>query len=175
MVVGRGNGHLTAVRLVVGERFGVRLSVTGSGDRRQPDAFLDAVAGFFDTVRLGPEFGPPVLESATVVSAADLGAAYRTDPQAADATYKGRWVRVTGPVAALGPDGWAFELAAGGTPIAVQRAPRGRSSVRVRAGGESVTVTGKCMGATEPVAGAGPRIVLANATVARPAKTEKPK
>ena len=137
------DSKLTALRAVVGERSAVRMTVTGSGDRDNPGAFLDAAAGFFDTVRLGPAFGPPVLTDPVAVSAVELGAAYRDDPKAADAKYKDKWVRVTGPVAAVA-DGTTFELDAGGTAISVRRAPRGRLSVPVRKGAGTVTVTGKC-------------------------------
>ena len=103
------------------------------------------------------------------MSAADLGAAYRADAKTADAKYRDHWVRVTGPVTAVGTDGTTFELDAGGAIIDVHRATRGRLSVPVRKGSRPVTVTGKCQGLSDPAAGATPRIVLADATVARPA------
>jgi hypothetical protein len=169
VIVNNDDGRLTALRAVVGERSALRLTVTGSGDRDKPAAFLETATAFFDTVRPGPNFGPPVLGDPVVVSAAGLGAAYRTDPKTADAAYKDRWVRVTGPVTAAGADWTTFEMDTGGTVIAVRRAPRGRLSVPVRVGAGTVTVTGKCEGMPELAPGTAPRIVLADATVIRPA------
>jgi hypothetical protein len=168
VIVNADDGKLTALRAVVGERSAVRMTVTGSGDRDNPVPFLEAAAGFFDTVRLGPAFGPPVLEDPVAVSAADLGATYRADPKAADARYKDRWVRVTGPVSAVGADGTSFELDGSRTVIVVQRAPRGRQSVPVRPGDGTVTATGKCQG-MDPDG----RLVLADATVVRPPNGKK--
>ena len=160
------DSRATAVRLVVGERSCVRMAVSGAGDRDKPDAALDAAGAFFNAVHLGPAFGPPILEDPVAVSAADLGAAYRADAKAADARFKGRWVRVTGPVTAVAPEGTALEMRAGGATIAVQRAPRARMSVQARAG--TATVTGKCTGMAEPAAEGGPVITLTDAVVARP-------
>jgi hypothetical protein len=101
------------------------------------------------------------------VSAAELGAAYRADPKAADASYKDRWVRVNGAVAALGADGTTFDIDAPRATVAVRRGPHARLSVPVRKG--SVTVTGKCLGVTEPPgAGEALRITLTDAIVVRP-------
>ena len=163
VIVNADDGELTALRAVVGEQAAVRMTVTGSGDSDNPAAFLDSAADFFNGVHLGPGFGRPVVTDPVAVSAAALGAAYRADPAAADAKYQGRWVRVTGPVATVGPDGTTFELDAGGTTIEVQRAPRGRLSVPVRKEGGTVTVTGKCRGM-----GAGARVVLTDGTVIDP-------
>jgi hypothetical protein len=169
VIVNKDDGRLTAVRAVVGERHALRMEVSGSGDRDQAAAFLEAAAGFFAGVHPGPPFGSPVLADPIAVSAADLEAAYRADAKAADATYKDRWVRVTGPVAAVGADKTTFELDAGGARVVVQRAPRGRLSVPVRQGAGSVMVTGKCQGISAPAGEATSRVFLADATVIRPA------
>jgi hypothetical protein len=175
LIIGRSDDQLTAMRVVVGERCCVRIAVTGSDDGESPDAALDAAAEFFNAVRLGPGFGPPILEDPLVVSAADLGAAYLADPAAADARFKGRWLRVSGPVTTVGADGTTLDLDAGGAAITVQRMPRGRQSVRVRQGGESVTVTGKCQGRSDPAAGQVPRVRLTDAVVIRPPTVEDAK
>lgn len=163
--VGRGEGPLIAVRLVVGERAAVRMSVTGTGDRNKPEAFLDAAAAFFKTVRLGEAFGPPIVDDPPTVTAADLAAAYRADPKAADEKYKGRWVRVTGEVKSVPADGKGFEVPAGESTVAVELAKRGRMSVRVQPG--PVIVTGKCAGATD-----GTKVALTDAIVGRPKPPE---
>lgn len=169
VIAARDGGRLTAVRLVVGEKLGVRMTVTGPGDKANPAAFLAAAAPFFDTVRLGPAFGPPVAEP-VAVTAAELGAAYQADAKAADERFKGRWVRVTGPVRDTAADGTAFEFDAGGATISVQRAPRGRLAVPVRKGAEPATATGKCLGVTDPAAPH--RVSLADAIVIRPPPAE---
>ena len=51
--------------------------------------------------------------------------------------------------------------------VEVWRAPRGRLSVSVRAGA-TVAVTGKCLGLSEGVGGAPPRVGLTDAVVLRP-------
>lgn len=168
------DSRATAVRLVVGERSCVRMTVGGVGDRDKPDAALDSVAAFFGEVHLSPAFGPPIKDDPVTVSAADLGAAYQTDPKAADARFKDRWVRVTGPVTAVAGDGKALEMRDGETPIAFQRATRGRMSVQVRKGA-SATVTGKCSGLSEATAEGGPRVTLTEAVVLRPANPKPPK
>ena len=171
VIAARDGGRLTAVRLVVGERAGVRMTVTGSGDRANPAAFLATAAAFFDTVRIGPAFGPPVVEP-VAVTAADLAAAYRADAKAADARFKDRWVRVTGPVTEVAADGKSFTFDAGGTTVTVQRAPRGRLSVPIRKDAGPVTATGKCLGAADPAAP--PRVALAEAFVPRPPPAPAP-
>lgn len=164
VMVNADDGRLTALRAVAGEHSAVRMTVTGSGDRDNPMAFLDEAVKFFDTVDLGPAFGPPVIEDPVAIPAAELGAAYRADAAGADAKYKGHWIRVTGPVAAVGPGGTTFDLNAGGTTIEVRRAARGRLSVPVRTAGATVTVTGKVQGLQPADAGPG-RLVLTDATV----------
>jgi hypothetical protein len=167
LIAHRGDGGLTALRVVVGERSCVRIGVTSSEDASNPDAVLDSAAAFFDTVHLGSAFGPPVLEDPVAVSAEELGAAYQADPKAADARFKDRWVRVTGPVTAVGEDGTTLEMDARGAAIAIRRLPRGRGSVRVQQGGATVTVTGLCQGLLEPATGVGPRIGLNDGVVVR--------
>lgn len=168
LLVDRGN-RVTAMRVVVGERLGVRITVSGTGDRDKPDATLDSAAMFFNDVHLSQAFGPPILEDPVAVSAADLATAYRTDAKAADARFKDRWVRVTGPVTAVAQDGNALEMRADGATIAVQRAARARMTVQVRKGAASATLTGKCLGVTETAPETGPVIALTEAIVARPA------
>ena len=161
VLVGRGDGKLVAVRQVVGEKAGVRMTVTGSGGKPQAEAFLNAAGEFFGKVRLGAAFGPPVLEEPTAVTAADLAAAYKADAAAADAKYKGKWVRLTGTVTAAGDN--TFEM----NTLAARRAARGRLSPRVKAG-MSVTATGYCEGMADG------KIVVTEAVVARP-KAAEPK
>lgn len=168
VVRSKEDGRLTAMRAVTGERYQVRMAVTGRGSKDNAEAFLDQAASFFETVRLGPAFGPPILEDPPAVSAADLGAAYRADPKAADARYKGKWVRVTGPVTAVGADGTTFEVDADGGVLLVKRAVRARLSVPVRKAGAAVTATGRVQGLEEPATGPGVRVVLDEAIVVRP-------
>ena len=167
VVRGKDDGRLTAFRAVTGETCQVRMAVSGSGSKDRAEAFLDEAGSFFDTVKLGPAFGPPILEDPLAVSAGDLGAAYKADPKAADARYKGKWVRVTGRVMAVAEDGNAFEVDAGGPVLVVNRAVRARLSVPVGGAGAPVTATGKVKGLEEPTTGPDVRVVLDTATVLR--------
>lgn len=108
------------------------------------------------------------------VSAADLATAYRTDAKAADARFKDRWVRVTGPVTAVAQDGNALEMRTGGVTISVQRAVRARMTIQVRKGAAPATLTGKCSGVTETAPETGPVITLTDAVVARPPNPKAP-
>ncbi len=165
--VRRGDGRLTALRVLAGERHALRLAVTGPGDPDKPADFLGRAAEFFDTVHVGAGFGPPVVADPPAVSAADLAAAYRADAGAADAKYKGRWLRVSGTVREVAEGGTEFLVGAGGGAVLVRRAPAARMAVRVGRPGAEVTVTGRCRGlGAEPPEG--PRPLLEGAVVARP-------
>jgi hypothetical protein len=154
---------------VVGERAGVRMTVAGTGDRKKPEAYLDSAAGFFNSVKIGEAFGPAVSEEPATVTAAELAAAFKGDAKAADAKYKDKWVRVTGPVAAVGGDGQSFELGAGDGRVNVTRAERGRMSVRLKAGMGNVTLTGRCGGLADG------RVVVIDAVVGRTPKADDAK
>ncbi|HYH63070.1 MAG TPA: hypothetical protein VD866_00080 [Urbifossiella sp.] len=142
-IAGRDDGKVMAVRIVVGEKCAVRITVHGPGDKGNPEGVLNDAAGFFESVKLGPAFGPPILEDPQTVSAVDLAAAYKSDLAAADGRFKGRWLRVSGKVTQVGDR--AFEIDAG---VAVRRAPEAKREVSVRTGGV-VTATGKCEGFIE--------------------------
>jgi hypothetical protein len=165
--VRKDDGRLTAARAVVGEHQILRLSVTGSGDKDKPTEFLDQAAEFFNTVHVGPAFGPPITEDPPAVTAAELNAAYKTDPKAADARYKGKWLRVTGKVKAVADGGTSFKMDAGTSVIQILRAPPARRTVRVQAG-QTATMTGKCRG-REP-AETEPRVILDESIVIHPAR-----
>jgi hypothetical protein len=165
--VRKDDGRLTAARAIVGEHQILRLSVTGSGDKDKPTEFLDQAAEFFNAVHVGPAFGPPVTEDPPAVTAVELNAAYKTDPKAADAKYKGKWLRVTGKVKAVADGGTSFKMDAGPSVIEVLRAPPARRTVRVQAG-QTATMTGKCRG-REP-AETEPRVILDEAIVIHPAR-----
>lgn len=153
VIAGRDDGKVMAVRLVVGEKCAVRMTAHGRGDKGNPEAVLADAAGFFDSVKLGTAFGPPILEDPTAVTAAELAAAYKSDAAAADGRFKGRWLRVTGEVTEVRDR--AFDLDAG---VVVRRAPEARREVAARQGG-GITATGKCEGLVEN------RVTLADATV----------
>jgi hypothetical protein len=163
--VGRDDGRLTALRVVAGERHALRLAVTGPGDPKEPAAFLDGARAFFDGVHVEAGFGPPVVDDPPAVSVADLAAAYKADARAADAKYKDRWLRVTGPVREVAEDGTGFLMGAGEGVVVVKRAPEARLTVRVRGPGTPVATTGKCRG-LEAGAAAGARVLLEDAIVA---------
>jgi hypothetical protein len=165
--VGRDDGKLTALRALAGERYALRLAVTGPGDRAEPAAFLDRAGEFFDGVHVREGFGPPIVDDPPAVSAADLAAAYRADAGAADAKYKDRWLRVTGSVREVAEDGTEFVMEAGDGVVEVKRAPPARLTVPVRGRGTQVTTTGKCRGLAAEAA-AGPRVLVEDAIVAHP-------
>jgi hypothetical protein len=165
--VSRDDGTLTALRVLAGERYLLRLAVTGPGDQDKPADFLERARGFFDGVHVGAGFGPPVVDDPPAVSAADLAAAYRADAGAADAKYKDRWLLVSGSVRELAEDGTEFVMDAGESVVLVKRAPPARLTVPVRGPGTQVAATGKCRG-LEAEAAAGPRVVVEDAVVARP-------
>jgi hypothetical protein len=165
--VSRDNGKVTALRVLAGERYVLRLAVTGPGDEEEPAAFLDGAGEFFDGVHVEAGFGLPIENDPPAVSAADLEAAYKADTRAADAKYKDRWLRLTGSVREVAVDGTEFLMEAGESAVVVKRAPRGRHTVQVQGPGTQVATTGKCRG-LEAGTAAGPRVVLEDAIVARP-------
>jgi hypothetical protein len=167
VVFRQDDGKLTALRVLAGERHVLRLAVTGPGKEDGATDFLDEAGEFFDGVHVEAGFGPPIAADPPAVSAADLAAAYRADPRAADAKYRDRWLRVTGSVQKVARDGTEFLMEAGESVVVVKRAPPARRTVRVRGPGTRVTTTGKCRG-LQAGATAGPRVVLADAIVARP-------
>src|SRR5262249_38315995 len=111
--VSRDDGKLTALRVLAGERYALRLAVTGPGDEEEPADFLDWAGAFFDGVHVEAGFGVPIVDDPPAVSAADLAAAYKADTRAADAQYKDRWLRVTGSVRGVARDGTEFLMEAG--------------------------------------------------------------
>lgn len=153
VIAGRDDGKVMAVRMVVGEKSAVRMTVHGSGDKGNPEKVLTDAAGFFDSVKLGTTFGPPILEGPVALTAAELAVAYKSDATVADRVYKGRWLRVTGKVTQVGDR--AFDLDTG---VAVRRAPEAKRDTAVRTG-TVVTATGKCEGLVEN------RVSLADAIV----------
>lgn len=173
-LVSRDDGKLTALRVLAGEHHIVRLAVTGSGNKDKAGEFLDKAGEFFNDVKVGVAFGPPITADPPAVTADELNAAYWADRKAADAKYKDKWVRVTGPVHAAGEDRTSFTMRAGQSFIDVHRAPPGRRMVAVPDKGESVTVTGKCEGQTiagGPHGGTG-HINLENAIIEHPAPSK---
>jgi hypothetical protein len=168
--VRREDGRLTALRVLAGEHHALRLAVTGYGDKDRPADFLDRAGEFFNGVHVGTGFGPPIVDDPPAVSAADLAAAYKADPRAADAKYKDRWLRVTGWATEAARDGTEFVMEAGESGVLVRRAPPARRSVRLRWWwwpGEVVVTTGKCCG-LDAGAAAGARVLLEDAIVAHP-------
>jgi hypothetical protein len=165
--VSRDDGKLTALRVLAGERYVLRLAVTAPGNKDEPADFLDWAREFFDGVHVEAGFGPPIVDDPPAVSATDLAAAYRADPRAADGKYKDRWLRVTGSVRKMAGDGTEFLLEAGEGVVVVKRAAPARRTVRVRRPGTQVAATGKCRG-LEAGAAAEPRVLLEDAIVARP-------
>jgi hypothetical protein len=161
---GRDTGKLTALRVLGGERYVLRLAVTGPWDRDEPASFLDGARAFFDGVHVEAGFGPPIVDDPPAVSAADLAAAYKADPRAADAKYKDRWLQVTGSVREVAKDGTEILMEAGEGVVVVKRAPQARLTVRVGEPGTQLTTTGKCRG----LEAGGPRVRLEDAIVARP-------
>jgi hypothetical protein len=163
----RDNGKLTALRVLAGERYVLRLAVTGPGDKDEPAAFLDGAGEFFDGVHVEAGFGPPIVDDPPAVSAVDLAAAYQADTRAADAKYKDRWLRVTGSVREVAKDGTEFLVEAGESVVVVKRAPPARMNVPVGKPGTEVAATAKCRG-LEAGSAAEPRVLMEDAIVARP-------
>lgn len=164
--VHREDGKLTALRVLAGEHHILRLAVTGSGNKDKATDFLDKAGEFFNGVKVGEAFGPPITADPPTVSATDLNAAYKTDAKAADEKFKDKWVRVTGSVKTVSEDRALFEINAGPGVVEVRRAPPGRRTVFVQPD-EAVAVTGKCRGLGS--SDAGTRVVLDDAIVANPA------
>ncbi|MFO0800668.1 MAG: hypothetical protein U0804_24655 [Gemmataceae bacterium] len=154
VIAGRDDGRLTAVRVVVGETCAVRMTVKAPGDKANAEAALADAAAFFDTVKLGPAFGPAVLDDPLAVSATEFAAAYKADPAAADARFKGRWVRVTGKVTDTSDGAFTVD-----GDVAVRRAAKARMNVAARRG-NPVTATGKCLGLVDGKATLAEAVVL---------------
>ncbi|QDU20367.1 OB-fold protein [Urbifossiella limnaea] len=154
VIAGRDDGRLTAVRVVVGETCAVRMTVKAPGDKAGAEAALADAAAFFDTVKLGPAFGPAIVEEPLAVSATELAAAYKADPAAADGRFKGRWVRVNGKVTDTADGAFTVD-----GDVAVRRAAKARMNVPARRG-SPVTATGKCLGLVDGKATLAEAVVL---------------
>lgn len=159
------DGKLTALRVVVGERCAVRLMVSGLATGNEPAAALDQAGEFFAGVHLGAGFGPPVVDDPIVAAAADLVSAYEADAVAANAKYKDRWLKVTGPVREVAQDGTEFLIEAGESVVVVKRAAPARMTVRLNPGTEATTA-GRCRGLEVDSSG-NRRVLLEEAIVAR--------
>lgn len=160
------DGRLTALRVVAGERYALRLEVSGPGTGTEAAAFLDQAGEFFGGVHVGAGFGLPVVDDPTPVSVADLVSAYMADADAADAKYKDRWLKVTGPIREVDKDGTEFLIEGGESLVVVKRAPPARMTVRLNPGKEATT-TGRCRGLQEDTS-RNRRVLLDEAIVARP-------
>lgn len=166
--VHKDDGRLTAARAIVGEHQILRLSVTGSGDRDKPTEFLDQAAEFFNGVHVGPAFGPPVAEDPPAVTPAELSAAYKADPKAADAKYKDHWLRIKGTVREAAKDRTSFQVDAGDRVIVVHRAAPARRTIPLPKSGGKVALTGKCRGLDAE----SEQVVLDEAIVINPARAK---
>jgi hypothetical protein len=101
---------------------------------------------FFDTVRVGPAFGPPLDAAPPAVPADALAAAYRADPAAADAKYKGRYLDLTARVTGLRTDntGRVVGVESGAHGHVLEFfIPAGRDGFKP---GDSLFLTGQCEG-----------------------------
>ncbi len=127
VIAGRDDGRLTAVRSWSWARRAVRMTVKAAGDKAGAEAVLADAAAFFDTVKLGPAFGPAVVDDPVAVSALELAAAYKTDAAVADTRFKGRWVRVNGKVTDTADGAFTVD-----GDVAVRRAAKARMNVPVR-------------------------------------------
>jgi len=157
VIAGRDDGKVMAVRVVVGDKCAVRMTVHGPGDKANPEAALADAAGFFESVKLGPAVHQAVLAHDAASSAVLVAMLYRANASLSDERYKGKWVRLTGTVTDVVADG-SFTIDGG---VAVRRAPPARMSVPVRKDAR-VLVTGKCEGLIEGM------VVLTDAVVSRP-------
>jgi len=155
VIAGRDDGKVMAVRVVVGEKCAVRMTVNRPGDKANPEATLADAAPFFESVKFGPAFGPAILDEPPAVSATELAAAYKADAAAADGRFKGHWVRVSGKVTDTADGSFTVDA-----NVVMRRAPKARMNVPARKG-NTVTATGKCEGLSDG------RVTLTDAVVAR--------
>jgi hypothetical protein len=148
------DGTVFVNRFATGERYVLRLGFTKPvPDKAHAAAAVRDAERFFDTVRVGPEFGPPLDKGPDPVPAEELLAAYQSDPAAADARFKDKYFDLkvkVGSVERSGDRVTAITLRAGKLVLRCSMAGAFPGPVQP---GDGVTVTGKCEGLKRPQSG----------------------